>query len=56
LFHHDPAHTDDDLERLLSNARELWGDEPNPPILAYEGMEIVLEATPTATEARFRSG
>ena len=44
LFHHDPAHSDDDLERLLANARELWGDAPNPPVLAYEGMEIVLDA------------
>jgi ribonuclease BN (tRNA processing enzyme) len=45
LFHHDPAHSDDDLERLLANARQLWGDAPNPPILAYEGMEIVLDAS-----------
>jgi ribonuclease BN (tRNA processing enzyme) len=44
LFHHDPAHSDDDLERLLANARELWGDAPSPPILAYEGMEFVLDA------------
>jgi len=45
LFHHDPAHSDDDLERLLATARELWGDAPNPPVLAYEGMEIVLDAS-----------
>jgi phosphoribosyl 1,2-cyclic phosphodiesterase len=44
LFHHDPSHSDDDLERLLANAREQWGDAPNPPVLAYEGMEIVLDA------------
>jgi ribonuclease BN (tRNA processing enzyme) len=56
LFHHDPAHTDDDLERLLSNARELWGDEPNPPVLAYEGMEIDLGATSTAREPQSRTG
>jgi phosphoribosyl 1,2-cyclic phosphodiesterase len=42
LFHHDPAHTDEDLERLLAQAVDLWGDRPNPPVLAYEGMELVL--------------
>jgi phosphoribosyl 1,2-cyclic phosphodiesterase len=42
LFHHDPAHSDEELERLLAYARELWGDAPNPPVLAYEGMEMEL--------------
>jgi len=42
LFHHDPSHSDEDLERLLAQAVELWGDLPNPPVLAYEGMELVL--------------
>jgi phosphoribosyl 1,2-cyclic phosphodiesterase len=40
LFHHDPAHTDDDLEKILGRATELWGDHPNPPLVAYEGMEL----------------
>lgn len=40
LFHHDPAHTDDDLDALLATAVELWGGAPNPPILAFEGMEL----------------
>jgi phosphoribosyl 1,2-cyclic phosphodiesterase len=44
LFHHDPSHSDADLERLLVTAREIWGDLPNPPVLAYEGMELVLDA------------
>ncbi len=42
LFHHDPGHSDDDLERLLAHALELWGGAPDPPVLAYEGMEIEL--------------
>ena len=42
LFHHDPAHSDDDLEALLATACTLWGRAPNPPVLAYEGMEIEL--------------
>jgi phosphoribosyl 1,2-cyclic phosphodiesterase len=45
LFHHDPAHSDADLERLLATACEIWGDVPNPPVLAHEGMELVLDAT-----------
>jgi phosphoribosyl 1,2-cyclic phosphodiesterase len=45
LFHHDPAHSDADLERLLAIARDLWEDPPSAPVLAYEGMEIVLDGT-----------
>lgn len=49
LFHHDPLHTDVDLEALLERACELW-DGPNQAIeLAYEGMEI--ELSPTARPA-----
>jgi ribonuclease BN (tRNA processing enzyme) len=55
LFHHDPAHSDEDLERLLAKARELWGDESNPPILACEGMEIALDAPATVTESKSRT-
>ena len=29
LFHHDPSHGDDELERLLDRAVELWGDGGN---------------------------
>ena len=46
LFHHDPAHTDDDLDRLLAHAVALWGDARNPPILAYEGMVLELAPAP----------
>jgi len=49
LFHHDPAHTDDDLEAILARARELWGAAPNPPVLAFEGMELSLDPIPTLT-------
>jgi phosphoribosyl 1,2-cyclic phosphodiesterase len=45
LFHHDPMHCDDDLERLLERAREL-SNGGAPPILAYEGMEIDLGGAP----------
>jgi len=42
LFHHDPLHADDELETLLGYARELWGDAPGGPELAFEGMMIDL--------------
>ena len=44
LFHHDPSHSDADLERLLNRARELWGPDGSPPILAAEGMEVDLSS------------
>ena len=41
LYHHDPGHSDAQLEAMLVRACELWnGDQP--PVLAYEGMEITL--------------
>jgi phosphoribosyl 1,2-cyclic phosphodiesterase len=41
LFHHDPRHTDEQLDALLARATELWnGNSATPPLLAREGMEI----------------
>lgn len=42
MFHHDPVHTDADLERHLDRARDLWGEAEGAPALAFEGMEIEL--------------
>jgi len=42
MFHHDPLHTDDALDVHLARARELWGDRPDPPLLAHEGMRFEL--------------
>ena len=42
LFHHDPLHSDADLDRLQARARELWGDEGRLPELARDGMELAL--------------
>ncbi|MBI4261169.1 MAG: MBL fold metallo-hydrolase [Actinobacteria bacterium] len=44
MFHHDPYHSDADLEAILVLARELWGKNGHgdEPILAREGMEIDL--------------
>jgi len=51
LFHHDPDHTDDELEALLAEARSNWPGMEDRVCLAYEGMAIVLDdAGVTRTE------
>lgn len=42
LFHHDPAHTDSDLERQCDRACELWQGDGAPPELAREGLELEI--------------
>jgi phosphoribosyl 1,2-cyclic phosphodiesterase len=43
LFHHDPYHTDEELEKLLAEARGMWlGNEENVA-LAYEGMTFEFD-------------
>jgi phosphoribosyl 1,2-cyclic phosphodiesterase len=47
MFHHDPLHTDDDLEKMRDHARALWegeGGEGEGPELAHEGMEFDLSS------------
>lgn len=46
LFHHDPYHSDTDLERIGEHARVLWGDNGEGPTLAREGQEIFLGEAP----------
>jgi phosphoribosyl 1,2-cyclic phosphodiesterase len=43
LFHHDPYHTDDELELLLADARNDWPEMKERVCLASEGMTIVLD-------------
>ena len=43
LFHHDPYHTDDELEALLAEARSNWPGMEGRVCLAYEGMTLVLD-------------
>jgi phosphoribosyl 1,2-cyclic phosphodiesterase len=40
LFHHDPMHTDDDLDRVCERVRELWDVPPDRCRLAAEGMNF----------------
>ena len=42
MFHHDPSHTDTELESLRDEAQSLWAG-PRPPVLAAEGMTLRLE-------------
>jgi phosphoribosyl 1,2-cyclic phosphodiesterase len=44
LFHHDPYHTDDELDQLLAAAHERWETDHERVCLAYEGMTVVLDA------------
>ncbi|HYL51877.1 MAG TPA: MBL fold metallo-hydrolase, partial [Acidimicrobiia bacterium] len=43
LFHHDPYHTDDELEELLTEARKIWPSVEDRVCLANEGMTITLD-------------
>jgi phosphoribosyl 1,2-cyclic phosphodiesterase len=43
LFHHDPYHSDTDLDELLAEARGKWPGRENRVCLAYEGMTILLD-------------
>jgi ribonuclease BN (tRNA processing enzyme) len=43
LFHHDPYHTDGQLEELLIEARQKWPGMEDRVTLAHEGMTIMLE-------------
>jgi ribonuclease BN (tRNA processing enzyme) len=49
LFHHDPFHTDADLEKLEVEARRLWGPDGDPPVLAYEGLQMEMGVAVRAT-------
>jgi phosphoribosyl 1,2-cyclic phosphodiesterase len=47
LFHHDPAHTDDQLDAALEDAEELWqqlGGTPGTLGMAHEGDELTVLA------------
>ena len=42
LFHHDPMHTDAELEAMLEDARGAVGDGSLELELGYEGLAIAL--------------
>jgi phosphoribosyl 1,2-cyclic phosphodiesterase len=51
LFHHDPSHDDETLERLRDRAVALWGGAPDPPFLAADGMTLELAEATTVDAA-----
>jgi phosphoribosyl 1,2-cyclic phosphodiesterase len=40
MFHHDPLHTDDQLDGILRYAKELWGEDVGSIQMAHEGLRI----------------
>jgi phosphoribosyl 1,2-cyclic phosphodiesterase len=42
LFHHDPMHTDAELEAIRDSVIERWGVEPDRCVIAAEGSELVV--------------
>jgi ribonuclease BN (tRNA processing enzyme) len=44
LFHHDPLHSDSQLDQLEQRASELWERSELAPTLAREGMQITTSA------------
>jgi ribonuclease BN (tRNA processing enzyme) len=51
VFHHDPLHTDEQLQSLEARARDLWGGDGVPPELAREGMTVQVPSTRRVTTA-----
>jgi hypothetical protein len=52
LFHHDPYHTDTELEALTDDACRLWGGDGKECVSsAWEGMSIDLAADGVSLEA-----
>ena len=43
LFHHDPYHTDDELEDVLLEAQTIWSSAEDRVCLASEGMTITFD-------------
>jgi ribonuclease BN (tRNA processing enzyme) len=53
LFHHDPAHTDDQIDAILCSAREHAAHCGVPSVLAaYEGLTVALEPPYPMTSSR----
>jgi phosphoribosyl 1,2-cyclic phosphodiesterase len=57
LFHHDPTHDDDMIDRMLERARELVRQSGKPMVIegAREGAEILLEAELPAKKRKDKS-
>ncbi|HYZ13093.1 MAG TPA: MBL fold metallo-hydrolase [Actinomycetota bacterium] len=43
LFHHDPFHSDDELDAIRERVLERWSVEPSRVVIATEGAELAIE-------------
>jgi phosphoribosyl 1,2-cyclic phosphodiesterase len=43
LFHHDPFHSDDELDAIRERVLDRWSVEPSRVVVAAEGAELVME-------------
>jgi phosphoribosyl 1,2-cyclic phosphodiesterase len=50
LFHHDPGHTDAEMDAQVDEARRLWGDSSHRVCSAWDGMVIDLEPAGVALQ------
>jgi hypothetical protein len=41
MFHHDPMHSDDQLDAMRELVLERWNVEPERVVIAAEGAELV---------------
>jgi ribonuclease BN (tRNA processing enzyme) len=46
MFHHDPVRSDRELDDLHEQVAAIVQDEQEPPLIAHEGLEVALNATP----------
>ena len=44
MFHHDPMRSDRELEALYDQVAEIVQDDQEPPLIAREGLAVVLDS------------
>ena len=42
MFHHDPGHSDEQLDAILALASDLWGENGGTIEMAHEGMRLEI--------------
>ena len=45
MFHHDPMRSDRELDALYDQVAEIVRDDQEPPLIAREGLEVVLDSS-----------
>ena len=52
LFHHDPGHTDVEMEALVAEARRIWGTGAEQLSSAWDGMTMPSRRQPGSSGSR----